>query len=675
MAENDLSNKESIVINYFRELSREQFPNLDLSDHGAFLEMFGIPHIKLLTPILEIADRVKLTQSLDNAELMTDEEMDQLAAGYFTFRYGGEYSVGTAFISFDDLPATGVLQIPAGTQAQSKQGLRFRSVETIVLDETELPNYYDEFLFVYRIPVFFEAENPGSEYDIEENELTTLVTQLPYFDSITNEAAFRGGKDRETNRELADRIIETDGAPNVGVERGWINYVKGFIDTEDVIVAGFGHPLMKRDIIGTTPPGRFSANASPDVHWGGKVDLHVRGKTLDEAIDGGVLSLNEDGELILPLTKHPTYDILEITFSSPRNTDPDLDESYFTVKGFLLIKDEDRETVGTINEKSWVVIKDDRLMEGDTVYVRYRYNRLIQDINNDLYLADNRPPASDVLIKEARKKFIHSAMVIRLANSTSGIYEKDRGVIRQRLYNYIKGLPTGAEIQFSDLTIPLYESDATIETTIDYISLPAQYLVTDADNKFLYYCMNSEKREFLDEIQKASLYFAKWIPYFQDNVTLYDFFDVMHVLTYQNLEKDAWKNLSMKDYEWGKKVWHVDMAKRMLAYVNSIQRLSPAKWNSELNDYFELGNLTIYEDVAYQPKDLEELVNLFNNVANPYANSEEDENENLLHLVVYLSVILYVMTAENIGGMTTKDLFDWLIDLTKGTPIDYQVHH
>jgi hypothetical protein len=33
------------------------------------------------------------------------------------------------------------------------------------------------------------------------------------------------------------------------------------------------------------------------------------------------------------------------------------------------------------------------------------------------------------------------------------------------------------------------------------------------------------------------------------------------------------------------------------------------------------------------------------------------------------------MTSDNVGGMTVKDLFNWLLDLTKGTPIDYEVHH
>lgn len=674
MAVNDLSNKENIVTNYFREMARQEFPNLDLSDHGAFMEMFGIPHVKLLTPLLEYADRVKLTQSLDNAELMTEAEMDELAAGFFTYRDGGKYSTGYAMLAFDELPANGVLQIPAGAQAESKQGYRFRATETIVLDETELPNYYDDATFLYRIPVFFEAENPGNQYDIAENELETMLTSLPNLDSITNEISFKGGKDRETNREMADRIIETGGAPNLGVERGWIRFARSFPETEDVIPAGFGHPLMQRDIIGITPPGRFSANASPEVHWGGKVDLHIRGKLLEETVDAELLSLNEDGELYVPLSKHPTHDILEIEFTPARNTDPDLDPSYFIVRDFLLIKDEDRETIGTLKEKSWVVMKDDRLMEGDTVFVRYRYNKLIQDMDDSLHLEENRPPASDVLIKESRKKFIHSSMVLRLSNPTLGINERDRGNIRQRLYNWVREVPTGAEVQFSDITTPLYQMEETaIDTIVDYISLPSQFLITDYDNKFLYYCMNNDKRKLLEELEDNSLYFAQWIPYFKDNVTIYDFFDVMHALTYQNLERDAWKNLSMRDHTWGKKVWHVDIAKRMLAYVNSIQRLSPAKWKSETNNYFELGHVTIFEDIPYRPEELEELVNLFMNIANP--EDVEDNIENLLHLVVYLSVVLYVLTAENIGGMTSKDIFEWLIDLTKGTPIDYQVHH
>lgn len=673
MALNDLSNKEKIALVYLKELLRAEFPNLDTSDHGAFMEQFGTPHIKLLTPLLDYADRIKLTQSLDNAELMTEEEMDEFAAGHFFYRKSGEYSTGFVTLSFDDIPANGTIQIPGGTEVESKTGLRFRSIETMILDEADLANYYDTDVFRYNIPVFFEAENPGVKYDVAENEITTAITALPHLAELTNDIAFRGGKDKETNLELANRIRETAGTPNVGVERGWKRFVKQFESVQDVIVAGFGHPLMQRDIVGTIPPGRFSTNVSPEVHWGGKVDLHIRGKKLAEYVDTKQLSLNSEGELIVELTKHPTHDIVEIQFTSPRYTDPDLDPSFFVVKDFLLMKEEEPETIGTLNEKSWVVIIDDRLDEFDSVVVRYRYNQLFEDIQTSLYEEDNRPPASDVLLKEARKKFIHSAMIIRL-DTVIGIKEKDRSIIRQRLYNYINQLETGKEVQFSDLTAPIYEyEDDSIDTKVDYIGLPSQFIVTDYDNKYLYYCLDKEKRDFLEEVKQNSVYFATWLPYYMDNVTIYDFFDLMHTLTYQNVTKDAWRDLSFRNNEWGKKVYFINMAKRMLAYVNSIQRLSPSRWPSKENDYFELGNLTIYEDIKYTIADLENFVTLFETIANP---GEQANNvDNILHLTIYCSVLLYVMTAENIGGMTVRDLFDWLIDLTKGTPVDYQVHH
>lgn len=673
MATNDLSNKENLVLTYLREMAQLEFPNLDLSDHGAFMEMFGTPHVKLLTPLLEFADRIKLTQSLDNASLMTEEEMDEFAAGMFFYRDTGEYATGYISLQFDDIPANGMIQIPAGTQAESKQGYRYRSLETLVYSESDLAAFYDPDSFMYKISVLFEAENPGEKYNIAENEINTILSTLPHLSDAINEIDFKGGKDKETNEELANRIKETAGTPNVGVERGWIAYAKGFTEVEDVIVAGFGHPLMKRDIIGITPEGRFSSHVDPEVHWGGKVDLHLKGKRLTEYTDGGNLETNEDGNLYIPLSKHPTYDILEIEFTSPRYTDPDLDETFFIVKDFLLIKDENPETVGTVYEKSWVLIKDDRLEEGDTVFVRYRYNALLEDMNADLFAEGNRPPTADVLLKEAKVKYIHSSMVVGLEN-VIGIKEKDKSAIRQRLYSYINQLPTGAELQFSDFTEPIYDSqNDSIDTKVDYISLPSHFLVTDHDNKYLYYCLSQKKKEFIAELMKESLYFAEWIPYYMDNVSIYDFFDLMHLLTYQNIEKDAWKNISLINHEWGRRVYYIEMAKRMIAYVNTIQRLSPTRWKSDENNYFELGDFSIYEDTAYTSNELTNLMDLIETIANP--GTVENAEDNLLHLTVYCSVMLYVLNIDNIGGATTRDLFDWLIDLTKGTPIDYQVNH
>lgn len=675
MAVNDLSIKEQIVLTYLRELLRSEFPNLDVSDHGSFMETFGLPHVKLITPLMDVADRMRLTQSLDNANKMTEEEMDRLAAGHFTYRRAGEYATGYVILTFDNIPANGTIQIPAGAQVESKQGYRFQSVNTVILDTFDLSSYYNPDGFVYQIPVFFEAENPGEVYNAAEGEITTIVTNLNHLTSVFNEMAFTGGKAKETNEELANRIKETAGTPNLGVERGWVGFARSFPDVLDVIVAGFGHPLMQRDIIGQLPADRIIPGLSPDVHWGGKVDLHLRGKITTEVSETMKLEVDENGELFVPLSYHPTHEIQEIQFTSARYTDPKLDPSFFVVKDFILMKNEDSETIGTVNETSWVQIVDDRLNDQDSVTVRYRYNKLLEEINNALYTMDNRPPASDVLLKEAKKKIVQGSVVLRLS-SYVGIQEKDKSVIRQRLYNWINQLPMGIELQTSDFTEPIYDFGSdSIDSKVDYISLPTQFMVTDYDNKYLYYCMNQEKQDFLSEVMATSTYFTKWVPYFQDNVTIYDFFDFMHLLTFQNITKDTWNTLSYKNHEWGKTVFFLNTAKVMLAYVNSIQRLSPPKWAAQENVYYELGNLNIYEDITYAETQVSELAELVKAIANPDAEQEENYlAENILHLAVYCFSLLYVITSENIGGLTVKEFSSWLMDLTKGTPIDYEVH-
>jgi hypothetical protein len=198
MATNDLSNKETIVQNYLKEVLKQEFPNLDLSDQGAFMEMFGFPHIKLLKPLIDFADRVKLTQSLDNASLMTEAEMDEYAAGKFFYRNPGSYASGYVYLSFDDIPANGTIQIPAGTEAQSKTGLLFSAVNTVVLKDTELATYYDPETFFYNIPVLFQAENPGVNYNVGQGEVTALTQPMDHLIQVINPSAFSGGVDRET---------------------------------------------------------------------------------------------------------------------------------------------------------------------------------------------------------------------------------------------------------------------------------------------------------------------------------------------------------------------------------------------------------------------------------------------------------------------------------------------
>lgn len=673
MPTNDLSDKRQILLNYIKELAKEKFPDADLSDRGAFMETFGTPHMEMLSPLLSFADRVKLTQSLENAHLMTEEEMDEFAAGHNTHRKPGEYARGFITLLFDDIPANNMIQVPAGTEAESKRGLRFRSAETVSLNENALANYYDPDSFRYRIPVLFEAENPGTAYNIEENDINQILTTLPHFDRAYNGLAFEGGEDREDNIALAQRIQNEGQTPNLGVERGWKKFINDFGVVNDVIVAGFGHPLMQRDVVGITPPGRFHENVPQEVHWGGKIDLHIRGRQLNTFLETKRIKKNDEGQLVVYLEKNPVHDVSEINFSSPRYTDPDLDESFFLVRDFFLMKDEDPETIGTIDETAWVVLMDDRLKEDDIVEIRYRYNYLFERINAALYNEDNRPPASDVLLKEARRKFVHSGLVVGMANVT-GLQENDKSAIRQRLHNWFARHGTGNELQFSDLTQPIKDfGDSTVQSHVDYIDLPAQFIVTDHDNRLLYYCLGEEKRNFLEGLESHSQYFEKWLPLYRDTVTIYDFFDVLHILKYQNIENDAFTHLSNRNNEWGRRVHFFNMARRMMAYVDAVQRLSPAKWVTQENEYYELGHLALFENNPYEASEVETFINLFQNVASPAGSKEEDHH--LLHLMVYFSVILYVLHSENFGGLTTRRLFDWMVDLTRGTPIDYQVHH
>lgn len=674
MTTNDLSNKELIVQNYITQIFSQQFPNLDTSAQGAFMEMFGFPHIKLLTPLMNFADRVKLTQSLDNASLMTEQEMDDYGAGLYMYRNQGSYSVGYGILTFSDIPANGIITVPAGTEGQSKQGYLYSTISTTIFTMDDLAGYYDPTAGLYNLPIMFQAENPGSQYNILENELVGLVVPMDNLVQVSNPTPFTGGVDYETNEAFAARIKSTSMTPNLGVDRGWTRFAKNFPQVRDVTVAGFGHPLMQRDIIGVLNPGTFNQTVDPNVHWGGKVDLHVRGTNLNQYSETMTLTTDANGNLIAYLSQKPVWDVLQITFSSSRYTDPTLDPSFFVVQSYVLMKDENPETMGTLNETAWVLMQDNRLTSQDTITVQYRYNQLIVDMNNSLYTDANRPPGTDILIKESREKFVHGALVVKLQNVT-GIQESNKSIIRQRLYSWFDNLPTGGELQFSDTAQPIYSYDSsTVDTVVDYINLPPQFMVTDNDDKYLYYCLNQEKKDFLTQVMSKSAYFQQWIPYYQNTISVYDFFDMMHTLTFQNVDPAAWNAVSNINHDWGRNIWYVNTAKTMLAYVNAFYRLSPAKWDPQENEYFTLGYLAVYEDLTYQVSDIQTLVNTFLATANPGVDPSVYAGENMLHLVVYCCVLLYVSTSDNFGGLNLADFFNWLVNLTKGTPIDYQVN-
>lgn len=669
----DLSNREGQIFDFMKEVLKESFPDADLRNDGPFMETFGTPHVKMFEPVLTFLDRLKLMQSLDNAGSMTQEEMDEVAFSHYMSRDMGRRSTGLATFVLEDFPSTGVLVIPAGLELTSKGGEKFLSNETITLDEVSLAAYYDAATFSYRIPVPLIAESPGEKYNIEVGDVIELSRgEVPHLIEVTNDVAFVGGTDSETNLQLANRIIESRFSHNLGTKRGYTRYMTSFDGVKEVEIAGYGHPLMKRDIIGSIHPPNITLNVGArDLHWGTKIDAYIRGENPVERTE--YLEVQSDGaNLFVELKEVPVLDVIDVRLYSfdGEFDDVNIDQSTLYVTDYSLVKNEDFETEGTIQEDSKLVISDDRLSVGKYVRVVYRYNELVRRIHDALYTGDERSLTADVKVKEANKKFVFGGIVASMKAGMS-MKESDRSMIRQRLKGWIDQLRMGEELQFSDLQEPLYAMQSPDDqSAIDYVHLPYQFIVLENNNRHIFYCMSEKKRKAIDSLAAEAPFLYEVFNRYKDVVTTYDFFDLLHSYTQDNGFDD---NINKLQYKSGilASIAGVFPQIREMAVTSLIsKRLSPPKQEIDVNEYFSLGESFIYDAKPYEEKDWEQMLLLSWNIA--IAGDLQTEDLKLVyHLAVYVMTLVYLITNEE-AEQNPELIRRFARKIVERTPVEFE---
>lgn len=616
----DLSVKEQMILDFIRESLREEFPFLNLGDQSHFMETFGSTHIALNKPIFESADRFLLKQSLKQAALMTNEEMDQLGERYGKTRREGTISNGLAFFVFNDIPKEGFLIIPADYQVSSVRDQSFFVNTTLTLNEVQLSMYFDPTEFLYRVPVPMTSVNRTAEANISEGELQVGIVPLPHLVRIENESAFVNGSDRETNEQFAERLIIESYADTFGIDSGYVAFGRKFDGVKEVLPVGYGHPLMKRDIIGTYALNTAFTQTVRDVHWGTKVDLYFRGRRLETAVENLPIIELPDGSLGFELNVKPVYDIIQVRYYlyEGQLTDPNVEQSELYVTKYVLEKEEDIENEGTLGEYAFVRIFDDRVTTDHRVEVRYRYNRVIQEVWEEIYKYDGRPPTADVRPKEAIGKYVYGSMTINPIN-TSGLTSRDRYLIQDRIRQLFDEALLGSSMQFSDIQSAATEQAIWKEhalNLIDSIRIPATtFFVAKNPSTYAYYTLGKKQRDFLEKVRVEQPYINEWMTKYRDVLRTYDYFDFLQAMFMDDDFETRMRELEGDSDIESRAVTFLREMKQGFDESLAVKMLLPNELPAEANEYFEYGDVYLHEDKYYTTDDWKRNLTVLENIA------------------------------------------------------------
>lgn len=215
-------------------------------------------------------------QTNDDVQNLIDNMFDQLAARRGITRLPGTQSRGEVTFYMDQQPDT-TRFMPIGTIVGSGS-VRYRSTSAAQITPSGAQTTFNPQTGRYSARAFIQAESPGTAGNLAAGQITSVISG-PTGVQVVNEGATFGGRDLESNRDLATRADRVLSSVDSGTYQG---YIKTAIDVTGVlqtIVVDAGNVLMQRD-------------RDPDTgeHTGGKVDVWIRGENLSAVTDAFAFS-------------------------------------------------------------------------------------------------------------------------------------------------------------------------------------------------------------------------------------------------------------------------------------------------------------------------------------------------------------------------------------------------
>ena len=273
----NVTNIEGLVRGFVISRLQAKYPNLDLTENSAYDDMFIKPMVELLLPIFQKLNSYEMMQNLDNAEFMTEDELDEIGEGNYSIkREQGSKATAILTLSFANVIEGETIVIPMGIIFQTSDGLQFQTAQRFSFNYEEMLPYYNQSTANYDLPVTVEAISIGTEYNVDPNTITTCTVLFnTNLVSITNMTAAENGKDKATNTAYAARIKDYYISRQLGTDPGYKAFIKeNFEEVEDVYVSGYKDEFMARDImqVYSTEQGTYV-----DKHVGGMVDLYIKG--------------------------------------------------------------------------------------------------------------------------------------------------------------------------------------------------------------------------------------------------------------------------------------------------------------------------------------------------------------------------------------------------------------
>lgn len=232
----------------------------------------------------------------DDVQSIVDQTFEKLASNFGLTRREGIRARGEVVFYTQKRP-TASINIPIGSTI-SGGGVRFTTTSVAQISLDRIASFFSATTGRYSVRVPVQAVSSGSSGNVGIGQIRTINVG-PTGLNVTNDTSTFGGKNRETNRELAVRTIRVLSSVDSGTHQGYYTTAVDVPGVTEVFVVDAGDTLMWRDF-----------DIENEVHRGGKVDVWVRGTQENTVTDSFAFSF----EMARDILFEPVGDLSDLEF-------------------------------------------------------------------------------------------------------------------------------------------------------------------------------------------------------------------------------------------------------------------------------------------------------------------------------------------------------------------------
>ena len=225
---------------------QERYPDIDVRPGTVVRDWIINPVSVMLEPYQEQLAALAASQSLGQYDTLDEAAMDALAANLFVPRDLGVRPRTEIILGFDRPVSVSVSQGDIVQNGEGDKQYEVRQDFSATAQALAARQGSDGLFYTNSIAV--EAVNPGSDQEVDANELVSMPFGPTGLIRVTNPLRSRWGADAETNAVFHQRLGNALSTRQLLNEPG-VRYqlLTQFRHLREVMLVGAGHPLMERD--------------------------------------------------------------------------------------------------------------------------------------------------------------------------------------------------------------------------------------------------------------------------------------------------------------------------------------------------------------------------------------------------------------------------------------------